>query len=143
VQGTWSYEHRISSSSTWTPVYYFGLTKFTAKDFDIMNFAVSTRRTSIFTKSSTCIYTPRVIKLLTLSSQVMCTKNLFSDNTDDIVGMLILSNGTLKKRVQGTSEILAECKNEADRLEVLDSYFGINLSTKEQQGIKGTVTDLG
>lgn len=51
VQGVWSYEHRVSKSTNWTPVYHFGLTRFTEKDFNIMNLAVSTQRTSLFTKS--------------------------------------------------------------------------------------------
>jgi len=57
--------------------------------------------------------------------------------------MLILSDGTLKKRVHGISEVILKCANETERVELLKDHFGIVLSTKEQNGIKGTITDLG
>jgi len=56
---------------------------------------------------------------------------------------LILSDGTLKKRVHGISEVILKCANETERVELLKDHFGIVLSTKEQNGIKGTITDLG
>ena len=142
MQGMWKYEHRISGSSPWTPIYHFGLTRFTAKDFDIMNIAVSSQRTSFFTRTSES-YSMPLVNDSDFLSKVICTKTLFDKGKDNIIGLLILADGSLKKRVHGISEIIVECKHEAERVEVLKAHFGIILSRREQSGIKGTTTDLG
>jgi arylamine N-acetyltransferase len=49
VQGVWTFESRISREHDWMPNYCFGLTEFTPQDFEVMNYATSTRRTSWFT----------------------------------------------------------------------------------------------
>ena len=143
VQGIWTYEHKIEPSSSWQSVYHFSLTRFSAKDFDIMNHAVSTRRTSLFTKNSKSASILPAIYYSKVSLKVMCSKTIFDETTDEIVGVWTLLDRTFKKRIHDRSEVLVECKNDAERLEIFKTYFGIVLSEKDQAGIKGTVTDLG
>lgn len=124
VQGTWTFESRISEEYGWAPNYSFGLTEFLPQDFEVMNYATSIRRTSWFT------------------SDIICLKMILDDEKDDIIGALILSGSTLKRRKYGDSETLAECVSEDQRAAVLKDHFGINLSRRERDGIRGLVTEL-
>lgn len=124
VQGMWIFESRISNQHEWTPNYCFGLTEFLPQDFEVMNYATSTRRTSWFT------------------FDIICLKMILDEEKDDIVGALFLSGSTLKRRRFGTTETIAECANEDQRASVLKEHFGISLSPRERSGIKGMVTEL-
>jgi arylamine N-acetyltransferase len=124
VQGLWTYEHRISKSHDWKPVYCFGMTEFSRNDFEVMNFAISSQRTSWFTY------------------KIICMKMLLHDQSKEIVGILALTDKTLKKRVQEDSETLAECSSEEKRIELLEKHFGVVLSQKDRDGIRGTMSEL-
>jgi hypothetical protein len=67
---------------------------------------------------------------------------ILDEEENDIVGAVILSGSRLKRRVLGSTETIAECANENERVAVLQKYFGINLSRRERIGIKGMVTEL-
>jgi hypothetical protein len=67
---------------------------------------------------------------------------ILDEEKNDITGVLILSGSTMKKRLCGDTETLAECANEDQRVAVLKDYFGISLSRRERSGIKGMVTEL-
>jgi arylamine N-acetyltransferase len=124
VQGLWFYEHRISESHPWTPIYCFGMTEFLPNDFQVMSFAVSASRASWFTY------------------KVLCMKMLLDEKKDDITGIVVLTDKIVKRRVQDKSEILAECTTEEQRVAALKEHFGIVLSGEEQAGIKGTAGEL-
>ena len=124
VQGLWTYEHRISESDDWRPIYCFGMTEFTERDFEVMNFATSSRRTSWFTQS------------------IICTKMLLDEHSNEIVGITVLTDKILKKRVREDSETLTECTNENERGGLVKKHFGIFLSEKQRDGIQGTVAEL-
>lgn len=124
MQGLWALEHRISPTGEWKPGYTFTMTEFYPKDFEIMNFAIRCRQTSFWTYS------------------IICMNMILDDKVDDIIGILVLEGGRLKRRIHAKSEVLMECTNEAERVDILDKYFGIKLSIAEQSGIIGTVTQL-
>ncbi len=90
----------------------------------MMNFATSNRKTSWFTYD------------------IVCLKMILEEEKDDIVGALILSGSTLKRRIFERNETLVECGNEDQRVKVLEDYFGIRLSNRERDGIKSLVTDF-
>jgi arylamine N-acetyltransferase len=124
VQGVWSFESRVSSRHDWTPNYCFGLTEFLPGDFEVMNYATSTSRSSWFT------------------FDIICLKMILDEEKDDIIGALILSGSTLKRRISGDTKTLAECANEDQRAAILKEHFGIGLSRRERNGIRGLVTEL-
>lgn len=111
-------------TEAWSPRYCFGMTEFHPNDFEVMNYATSSRRTVIFTY------------------KLMCMKMTLDKDIGDITGALTLAGSTLKKRIQAKSEILVECATEDQRVAALREHFGIALSAKEQAGIRGTVTEL-
>jgi hypothetical protein len=100
------------------------MTEFSRNDFEVMNFAISSQRTSWFTY------------------KIMCMKMLLHDQSKEIVGILALTDKTLKKRVQEDSETLAECSSEEERIELLEKHFGVVLSQKDRDGIRGTMSEL-
>lgn len=71
---------------------------------------------------------------------LFCNKLLLKDR--EIVGVLNLTGGKLKKRVRGVETVLEEVDSEVERWEVLEREFGIVLGGEERFGIKGLVTEL-
>ena len=60
-----------------------------------------------------------------------------------VLGSVTLFGGTLTRRIGGgESEVLMECKSEADRVEMLRRWFGIELREDEREGISGMSTEL-
>jgi hypothetical protein len=67
---------------------------------------------------------------------------ILDEDKGDIIGTLILSGSTLKRRILGSTETLVDCANEDQRALVLKEHFGIRLSHRERTGIIGMVTEL-
>ncbi len=124
LQGLWILEHRIINSHDWTPLYCFSMVELWPQDLQIMNFAIYTGGTSWFTY------------------RILCLKMILDEETEEIIGVVIMDGGNVKKRVHGKVEILRECTTESQRLEALEKWFGIVLSEKQQTAIKGLVTAL-
>lgn len=124
LQGNWRLQHRISETSDWTSLYVFNLIEFFRGDFEVMNFTTSTKPTSFFTY------------------YMMCVKMIIDENVDDIVGILSLEGGRVKRRIGAVTEELVQCKTEEERVAALRTYFGITLSRSEIEGIRGIVTEL-
>lgn len=55
----------------------------------------------------------------------------------------MLVNGEVKMNTGGKTQVVKVCKTEAERVEALREYFGIELTEEEREGIRGTCTDLG
>ncbi|KAH7355403.1 arylamine N-acetyltransferase 1 [Rhexocercosporidium sp. MPI-PUGE-AT-0058] len=124
VQETWIYSHRTSKSAEWEKQYSFVVTEFFQKDFEMIAYAISARRDDF------------------LNYQLICVKMLLDEELHDIVGVVVLFEKTLKRRVQGETEVLKECESEEERVEILESYFGVVLKEKERMGIKSTVAAI-
>jgi arylamine N-acetyltransferase len=128
LQGLWTFELRKSPTEEWIPMYNFATTEFFQRDFEIMSFSVSNRRTSWFTQTVFCV-------IFTLDDEV-----------DDITGSVILSgrklSSTMSALLDSASPPEIFCKDEAARIRTLAENFGIVLSPSEQAGIVGTVAEL-
>ncbi|KAH7364476.1 putative N-acetyltransferase family protein [Rhexocercosporidium sp. MPI-PUGE-AT-0058] len=124
MQGLWVMQHRNTTLDDWTTKYCFGMTEFTAQDFEVMNYATSTRRTSMFTY------------------MVLGSKMIFDEGLDDIVGAVTLSGATVKKRIRQKSEVVVKCATEEERVGALKEHFGLVLSSRERAGIRGIVSEL-
>lgn len=100
------------------------MTEFKPADFEVMNYATSTRNTSFFTY------------------KVICVKFLLDEEKENLVGALTLDGKTLKKRIQDQKEVLGEFVSEGERIAGLKEHFGITFTEKEQASIKGTITEV-
>jgi arylamine N-acetyltransferase len=121
-QQLWLYSYRHQDDGPWIPAYCFSETEFTPSDFTMMSSFMSTSRTSMFVTS------------------VLCVKLIMENG--ELVGDLTLFGGELKKRIQGKSELLAECTTEQQRIDALDKWMGIQLTEEERNGIRGMLSEL-
>ncbi len=121
-QQLWVLEGRRKEDQPWTPYYCFAEIEFLPADFASMNYATSTRRTSLFTW------------------MVMCTRTIVEG--DEVVGVRTLANGEIKERRNGEVKTIMTCETEAQRVEALKEWFGITLTEEEQRGIEGLGTEL-
>jgi arylamine N-acetyltransferase len=124
IQGRWCLEQRFSDSDGWKQIYTFSMTEFFQKDYEVMSFATSNRKTSWFTQ------------------QIVCARMILDEKVEDIIGTITMSNRKLKRRIQGNLVASAEFSSEEERVKSLGDYFGIFLSKGEIAGIKGTAVEV-
>jgi arylamine N-acetyltransferase len=115
-QRSWVYSHKRQPQDNWSEAYAFVEIEFFPEDFAVMN--LGTMRDSFF------------------SDNVMCTKSLLSTETNELEGSISLYRDEVKKKLHG--EIVETCtlSSEADRVSALETWFGIQLTEEEKQGIK-------
>ncbi|PGH08501.1 hypothetical protein AJ79_05991 [Helicocarpus griseus UAMH5409] len=123
-QRLWIFQTRPNSQSEWQDVYCFYEIEFLPPDYEIMNFATSQRRTSMFT------------------NKLVCARYLLNEAEDDIMGMLSLIGADLKRNINGNIEKFATLKSEAERISALEKWFNIHLHQMEVRGIRGTAVEI-
>jgi arylamine N-acetyltransferase len=120
----WLFQHRINDEKDWQDMYCFTDVEFLPEDFEIMNYATYSRKTSWFTY------------------RLVCTKAILHEKTGELEGCLIMNGASFKKRIGDHEEVLAICETEDERLEGLRKWFGIKFGEDEKEGIRNTVTSL-
>lgn len=121
-QKLWLFQHRNSSDDEWNDAYCFTELEFLPVDYEVMNFWTSQSGETWFT------------------STIVVVRMVLDD--EDVVGTVMLGGNEVKLRIQGKTEHLGKLKTEAERLEALKKWFGIELSEEERGGIKGMTTKL-
>lgn len=124
AQLLWVYYVRFNTSMPWIPAYCFGEVEFLPNDFLVMNYYVSKSPDSWFTRI------------------LVCMKFLVDHNTDKIIGDITLRGNTIKERKYGQSKVLLGLNSEADRIAALHTYFGVELTGLEMEGINGMVSQI-
>jgi arylamine N-acetyltransferase len=125
----WIYQYRNGPDKPWNSYYCFPDLEFMLADFRVMNW---------FT--STC---PEVFQTFTM----LVIKFLRRENKEvpgdmEIYGKRMLVNGTIKENLGGRTEVVQECKTEAERVEALKRWFGITVTDEEKLAIRGHATEL-
>jgi len=123
----WIYEQNNDGRSDFVPTYCFAELEFLPTDYEVMKMGTTFDRKSWFTY--------RVVCVRTILEKV--------EGGEESVGVVVLVNDSLKRRVKGKTEQLAKLENEEARVEALRKWFGIELLEEEKLGIKNMVTDLG
>ena len=132
AQRLWIYQLRVSPDADWEDVYCFTETEFLPQDFEAMTVGTTFKRNSFFAYS------------IAMCRMVMAKEVGITDvDEDEIVGIITLSERECKRRIRSKGEVLSVFKEEADRLEALRRWFGIEFGESERKGIKGTVVGLG
>lgn len=125
-QRVWVSQHRNDAQSPWQDAYCFTDMEFFPVDYEILNFTTSQGRTSFFTHMIVCVKFLLEVK----------------DDAEEPVGVVMLAGNEVKRRIGGKTEYLATCKTEDERVEALEKWFDVRLSSQERAGIMGTVTQL-
>ncbi|KAL4937939.1 hypothetical protein BDV06DRAFT_232221 [Aspergillus oleicola] len=115
----------------WHTMYAFSEVETLPQDFAIMNVNTSQTPSSWFTQT------------------VVCVQHIFDDDEryDEEgglrpVGMYVLSGREVKRRVGGISNVEQKLECEADRVEALKKWFGVELADHEVAGIRGMGSEL-
>jgi hypothetical protein len=69
-------------------------------------------------------------------NNILCTNVAFNENLE-AVSRTILWNLVLKRRENGSVNILARFMSEEERIAAIEGEFGIKLNQEERQGIHG------
>ena len=120
----WRLEVLDREGDKWTPTYAFSEVEFFPADYEVMNWYVTTHRRSWFTY------------------QILVGRMILNEDQDEVIGDLTLFERTLKKRIHGENQMQIECRSEGDRVDLLERYFGLELTTPEQEGINGTMSAI-
>jgi arylamine N-acetyltransferase len=128
----WIYQYRNSSDQEWNSYYAFTETEFMAADWGVVNYWTST--------SPDCHQTRTILIVRFLGRTRGEAKG--EDGEWEIYGKRMLLNGIIKENLGGKTHVLAECSTEAERVEALNTHFGIKLKEEEGSSIKGWLTTL-
>lgn len=148
-QRVWVYSHRESPGAEWVEAYCFTEMEFFAEDFAIMNLATMTLRESYFVQT---VLAQRFVLEEELEEedlrdqangvQGMSGGKDEGGNGPRAVGVMILHDNSIKRRIADKVEVLTVLESEADRAAALKRYFKIQLSKEELSGIKDLPTEL-
>ena len=124
-QRFWIFEYRTKPEAEegWRPIIAFTEVEFLPPDYEVLSFYTSQDRKCWFT------YT------------LVAAKYLMEEG-EKLVGVVTLMNSGMKRRIGSEEETVKTCSTEAERLAVLEEYFGIKLSEYEKRGIMGMNTQL-
>lgn len=120
----WVLEVRNDPQSGWSSQYCFSELEFLPEDFAVMSYQISQSRTSWF------------LQMLVL------TKLILNEDRTAAIGTLTIMKEEVKERLEGKSTVLLVCENEKERVQALDTYFGVKLNADEARGIQGLPSEI-
>ena len=119
----WILQHKREDNNEWDDIYCFTENECLPQDIEVMNWkGTQDLRGSFF------------------NHMILCVRTVMEG--EDVVGVITMVDGKVKKRIRGTTEILVECVSEVERWEALEKWFGIVLGEQERLGIRGLKTEL-
>jgi len=112
-------------NTPWVCVYCFSdKLSFLPQDFEVMSWFASTHRTSFFTY------------------RVIASRYLLDWAAEELMGHVLLYEDRVLRMENGEEVLVEELRSERQRVEALQKWIGISLSTAQIEGIKGTVTEI-
>ena len=148
-QRVWVYSHRENRSAEWVEAYCFTEVEFFAEDFAIMNLATMTLRESYFVQTVLAqrFILEEEVEAENLGDQASGGQGTAGvtnegENGPRAVGVMILHNGLVKRRMADKVEMLTVLESEADRAAALKKYFKIEFGEEERRGIRDLPTEL-
>ncbi|KAF4980420.1 hypothetical protein FZEAL_3573 [Fusarium zealandicum] len=140
----WIYERRDQlGHGDWEQMHCFTDTEFLPEDIQIANLKPSTTPTSFFVQ--------KVVAMRFLSLDDGATEErgyLHLDTRDcetilegEITGILTLNGDIFKVRHNGKTIRTTTLKDEGERIEILEKYFGIRLGEMDREAIKETASE--
>ena len=128
----WIYQYRNSQDGEWNSFYSFPGVEFFALDWDVINWWINSHPDS---------HQRRNVLTVKFLQRPVGMDVSFEGETE-ICGKRMLVNGVVKENLGGKTKVVATCKTEWERIEVLEKYFQLFLTKEEKEGIRGYVSEL-
>lgn len=140
-QRVWIFQYRYDESKDWVPMYCFTALEFLPEDIACMNFAPWLNPQTFFTHKV-------VVVRFTTSKESDASSDLPGSPLEDVLeaeidGSLTINQNELKWRRHGKKTVDWAFKSEADRVEALRKYFGIQLGIEDREAILGAAAEIG
>ncbi|KAI1385963.1 cysteine proteinase [Hypoxylon trugodes] len=143
-QKIWIYQFQIGPGEEWVPQYCFVDTEFLLEDIRCMNLSPWKSPSSWFTQ-----------KVVLTRFTTHLEREKADDLSDgpgsasegvisrgDIDGALILFHDSLKWRRFGRTKLEIKFSSDAERIDAIRKYFGIELDEEDREAIRGTVGEI-
>lgn len=136
-QRIWVYQHRREASGEWAPMYCFTELEFTPDDITSMNFSPWLNPHSFFTHKV-------VANRFTTDREPEEAPGTTSGEAleGEIDGALTLNQDVVKWRRRGDVVVEWKFRNDGERVEGIEKYFGIVLAEEDRDAIKGTSAEV-
>ncbi|KAL1405900.1 hypothetical protein Q8F55_007580 [Vanrija albida] len=144
-QRAWVLSTRRKPDADWLDCYAFDEFECFPPDYGVMNWSTNVGPESFFVRT--------VIAQRFLTEQELAEEDASAPYTHaegagrtatlQLAGTIALAGNTLRRRIHGVDEaIVATIATEAERVALLEKYFGVVLSKEEQEGIRGDPTEI-
>ncbi|KAI5777483.1 hypothetical protein EDC01DRAFT_398094 [Geopyxis carbonaria] len=121
----WILQSRDSRSEGWKDQYCFSdQVEFGREDYEVMNYATSTKKGSPFLEMLVCVRT--------------ILEEGEHDGEKRAIGRMVLHNNVLKRRMGDMTVVEIKFRNERKRVQVLGDYFGVILTDEEKGAIQSS-----
>jgi arylamine N-acetyltransferase len=121
---------RVRPEKGWRAAYCFEDVEWLPQDFETTNYRTCRDAGSMFVQN------------------LILTKPILDEKGEKCVAQLTLVKDEFTRRLDGEDgkhgekEVLAKCKTEAERVENLHKWFGIQLKEEEKRAIRGWLTEI-
>ncbi|XXH02043.1 hypothetical protein Hte_008408 [Hypoxylon texense] len=147
TQKVWIYQHRQQAESEWVPMYCFVDYEFLPEDIRGLNLSPWKSPSSWFrqkvvaSRFTTAREAEGAVRDADTGGPGSATDSA-AISGGDLDGALILFEDTLKWRRGGSTKFEIKFENEAQRVDAIKRYFGIELDEEDREAIRGTVSEI-
>ena len=125
----WIYQYRNDVSQQWNSFFAFQEVEAMENDFRVVNWYTGSHPESFQT------FTQLVVKF-------MRQPVVAGTEEQEIYGKRMLVNNVVKENIGGKTCAVQECRTEADRIQALRKWLGMEFTEEEKRGIQGWSTEL-
>lgn len=136
----WLLQTKHTSADPWLDIYAFCPNiEFGREDYEVMNYVTSRIDDIIFTNMIICV---RSVSSAELSKEELAKMGEREDGEVRVVGRIILTKREVKRVMGDVSEKLEIFETEEQRVQAFKKYFRLELNQEEQEGIRGSATEI-
>ncbi|TKA25360.1 hypothetical protein B0A50_06264 [Salinomyces thailandicus] len=141
-QKVWVYQQRYGPGKEWKTMYCFTDLEFLPVDVESMNFAPWLNKQSFFTHRVVCVRFTTAGEPSGDEGAEWPGSPEGEGLEGEVDGALSLDQDVLKWRRKGSKVLEWKFRNEGERVEALEKYFGIVLADEDREAVKGTAAAI-
>lgn len=130
----WQYQCRNAETLPWTTFYVFSdAVEWLVADFGLIN---------CFTGVSMNSHAVTNVLMVKFLRRPVAADECGDGELQEVYGKRMLVNGVVKENLGGRTQVVQECRSEADRVEALRKWFGVELTEEERLAIGGHFSEI-